>query len=568
MLNQSRLMQTQTGGMAMRTSRVLVAALAVVGVLAAGTAVLAQSLQRFPDVAPGHYAFEAVEWAAEVGVTTGYTDGTFKPERPLSKQHAVVFMERYYDKILQAEESEDFTRGDMMVLLKAISDGTIRGTESDTAAGSVSEQGASQRFPDVAPGHYAFEAVEWAAEVGVTTGYTDGTFKPERPLSKQHAVVFMERYYDEILQAEESEDFARGDMMVLLKAINDGTIRGAVRSDEPRAHNVMVRVVVVRPDWHSFDVRGGWPAALETRESDSLKYFEVAIWEEIAAIHFYEFDNDFDPFRWDIADSDLAALTAQREGYVIQRNPGLPEPWSVERSEFIRQAFASFTADIVSRYPESAHHLVYNGHGAPGGALFEAQLSYDDAGGLLAHWTSQLGRRLGVIDMGGPCNKGSFSDLENFCEYAQYYVASDLLNGGYRLDDWTLEKSQATNPDIQYHRLFADSRDLREALIGRIDIMRERYSDSRVDMTTNRIKQANYLYSCEDFLDFSLVFRMFLYDNAGADRNGLPDLYSFMDRHNASEELLRAFDGVFVHRADNRDFFEWDGDYNGMLMPT
>ena len=61
MLNQSRLMQTQTGGMAMRTSRVLVAALAVVGVLAAGTAVLAQSLQRFPDVAPGHYAFEAVE---------------------------------------------------------------------------------------------------------------------------------------------------------------------------------------------------------------------------------------------------------------------------------------------------------------------------------------------------------------------------------------------------------------------------------------------------------------------------------------------------------------------------
>ena len=182
---------------------------------------------RFPDVAPDHYAFEAVEWAAEVGVTTGYTDGTFKPERPLIKRHAVVFMERYYDEILQAEESEDFTRGDMMVLLKAINDGTISGTESDTAAESPSEQGASQRFPDVAPDHYAFEAVEWAAEVGVTTGSTDGTFKPERPLIKRHAVVFMERYYDEILQAEESEDFTRGDMMVLLKAINDGALAGA-----------------------------------------------------------------------------------------------------------------------------------------------------------------------------------------------------------------------------------------------------------------------------------------------------------------------------------------------------
>ena len=203
--------------------RCVAAAVMVAAVVVAVPVTAVAQSQRFPDVPPDHYAFEAVEWAAEVGVTTGYTDGTFKPERPLSKRHAVVFLERYYDEILQAEESEDFTRGDMMVLLKAINDGTLRDT--DTEAESPSEEGASQRFPDVSPDHYAFEAVEWAAEVGVTTGYTDGTFKPERPLSKRHAVVFLERYYDEILQAEESEDFTRGDMMVLLKAINDGTIK-------------------------------------------------------------------------------------------------------------------------------------------------------------------------------------------------------------------------------------------------------------------------------------------------------------------------------------------------------
>ena len=198
----------------------------VAGAIGALTATAVAQTQRFPDVPVDHYAFEAVEWAAEVGVTRGHTDGTFKPEQPLIKRHAVVFMERYYDEILQAEESEDFTRGDMMVLLKAINDGTIDDTaaESDTAAGSLPAEEASQRFPDVPPDHYAFEAVEWAAEVGVTRGHTDGTFKPEQPLIKRHAVVFMERYYDEILQAEESEDFTRGDMMVLLKAINDGTI--------------------------------------------------------------------------------------------------------------------------------------------------------------------------------------------------------------------------------------------------------------------------------------------------------------------------------------------------------
>ena len=235
---------------------------------AAGTTITTTvASTRFPDVAPDHYAFEAVEWAAEVGVTTGYADGTFKPERPLSKRHAVVFMERYYDEILQAEESEDFTRGDMMVLLKAINDGAIRGTGSDTAAESPSEQGAGQRFPDVALDHYAFEAVEWAAEVGVTTGYADGTFKPERPLSKRHAVVFIKRYYDEILQAEESEDFTRGDMMVLLKAINDGTLM----EEQPTAEDPMEEMALPGEGIAVTMARASWPTG----------YFQAQIYKQL-----------------------------------------------------------------------------------------------------------------------------------------------------------------------------------------------------------------------------------------------------------------------------------------------
>jgi len=206
----------------------------VMSVVVAVPATAVAQGQRFSDVPADHYAFEAVEWAAEVGVTAGYTDGTFKPQRPLSKRHAVVFMERYYDEILGAEESQDFTRGDMMVILKAINDGTLRDASAE-AAGSAAEEGATQRFPDVPADHYAFEAVEWAAEVGVTAGYTDGTFKPQRPLSKRHAVVFMERYYDEILGAEESQDFTRGDMMVILKAINDGNSRDGAATSENTA---------------------------------------------------------------------------------------------------------------------------------------------------------------------------------------------------------------------------------------------------------------------------------------------------------------------------------------------
>ena len=109
-----------------------------------------------------------------------------------------------------------------MVLLKSIDDGVLRGAHTlDAPASGETAAAQSQRFPDVPPDHYAFEAVEWAAEVGVTAGYSDGTFKPQRPLIRRHAVVFVERYFDEILQADDSENFTRGDMMVLLKSIND-----------------------------------------------------------------------------------------------------------------------------------------------------------------------------------------------------------------------------------------------------------------------------------------------------------------------------------------------------------
>ena len=95
----------------------------------------AHSLQRFPDVPPDHSAHNAIQWAAEVGVTTGYTDGTFKPAQPLSKRHAVVFMERYYDEILRADESADFTRADMMQVLYEIAGKP--GREDDAATGSA-----------------------------------------------------------------------------------------------------------------------------------------------------------------------------------------------------------------------------------------------------------------------------------------------------------------------------------------------------------------------------------------------------------------------------------------------
>ena len=102
-----------------------------------------------------------------------------------------------------------------------------------------------------------------------------------------------------------------------------------------------------------------------------MKYFEAAIWDETASVHLYEFDNDFNPSH----DSDTdSARIAYREQYVVRKHTGMPLDDADAQEEFLKAAFIDFAGYIVHRFPDSDHHLVYSGHGGPGGRLFAGLL--------------------------------------------------------------------------------------------------------------------------------------------------------------------------------------------------
>ena len=66
----------------------------------------AQIQQRFDDVPPDHYAYDAVEWAVEIGVTAGCGDGSnFCPNDKLSRAHMVTFLKRYHDWFISGTPS-------------------------------------------------------------------------------------------------------------------------------------------------------------------------------------------------------------------------------------------------------------------------------------------------------------------------------------------------------------------------------------------------------------------------------------------------------------------------------
>ena len=333
-----------------------------------------------------------------------------------------------------------------------------------------------------------------------------------------------------------------------------------------RNHNVMLRIVRVTPDWMSFASTDGWTRAVPQKESEILKFYEAAIWEETSSVHFYEFPNNYDAlygYRGSVTDEQKIAY---REQFLIKKYTGMPEAWTNERSTFLKSAFMDIVSYLAHQYPDSDHHLMYNGHGGPGGRLFELQLNNDHTYEFLNFWSTSLGRSLGVIDMGGPCTKGSFADLDNFCDSARYYIASDLPNGGYTMDDWTSEKYDETNPETQYHNLFFTNPSLEETLKDRIDLKRKAYEYSRNNMITNQVAQANYLYSCTEFHKFSSDFKAFL-GSVRVDYSISDDLYQYMIVNKAAQTLIEQFKNVIVHKANNKDFFEWSEVRNGILMP-
>ncbi len=110
----------------------------------------------FHDVGPAHPFADAITWAASVGVTDGFGDGTFRPTATVTRQGWLAMVWRLAGRPEPAP-------------------------------------GTAGRFRDVGPSHPFADAISWAAGAGITTGYPDGTFRPAAVVTRQGAAVMVDR---------------------------------------------------------------------------------------------------------------------------------------------------------------------------------------------------------------------------------------------------------------------------------------------------------------------------------------------------------------------------------------
>lgn len=105
----------------------------------------------FKDV-EGHWAQQQIETWLQKGLAGGYPDGTFRPNQPVTRAEFVTFVNRAF---------------------------------------GIKAAGGEEVFSDVPASAWFFAEVTAAKNAGYISGYPDGTFQPNNPISRQEAAVIV-----------------------------------------------------------------------------------------------------------------------------------------------------------------------------------------------------------------------------------------------------------------------------------------------------------------------------------------------------------------------------------------
>lgn len=74
--------------------------------------------------------------------------------------------------------------------------GVAVGAALGLLVGMAGAGGAAGSFSDVPPSHPFHEEITWMSATGITTGFTDGTFRPGQPVTRQSMSAFLQRSYN------------------------------------------------------------------------------------------------------------------------------------------------------------------------------------------------------------------------------------------------------------------------------------------------------------------------------------------------------------------------------------
>ena len=128
------------------------------GVNTATYTVSVTTADQFSDVNEGDWYYSNVMRAVELGILSGYSDGTFRP-------------------------MNNITRRDFAIMLAQ-------------SLGHSNDEPATSPFKDVADDDYGVSSIAYLYEQGITAGDDKGNFNPDAYITRQEAAIFLARAFE------------------------------------------------------------------------------------------------------------------------------------------------------------------------------------------------------------------------------------------------------------------------------------------------------------------------------------------------------------------------------------
>lgn len=171
----------------------------------------------FVDVAEDAWYYDAVQWAADAGVTNGTSKDHFSPDMSCTRAQAVMFLWNAAGKPTPKSMNNPFVDVSedayyYQAVLWAVGEGITNGTDDHHFSPNLTANRAQcvtflyryvgapavenkTTFADVPATAYYVDAVAWAAAEGVTNGTSSTTFSPLMNCTRAHMVRFLYNYF-------------------------------------------------------------------------------------------------------------------------------------------------------------------------------------------------------------------------------------------------------------------------------------------------------------------------------------------------------------------------------------
>ncbi|WP_052461855.1 S-layer homology domain-containing protein [Sporosarcina koreensis] len=187
--------------------------LAAAAVCALTIAVQPAAAASFPDVPKANRFNDEIQYLTGQKIISGYTNGSFQPKKNVSRAEAAIMIGRMLDlngakrntkfKDVNAQNGASgyIAAATEKGIISGYKDGTFRPNQS-ISRGDMAiimsrafgiETGTVQEFKDISDNMKSYHAIRGIAGDFITTGYPDGTFRPQGTVTREQFSAFLAR---------------------------------------------------------------------------------------------------------------------------------------------------------------------------------------------------------------------------------------------------------------------------------------------------------------------------------------------------------------------------------------